>query len=220
MIGKNYGNIKSRQRSAVPNKTKNTEDKALSQPTLLNGQCLIAMPGMLDNRFVRAVVYLCNHDQQGAMGLVINRLFGSLDFTGLLEQLNIAAAPKAHTVRVHYGGPVETGRGFVLHTLDWREAGTLQVGKAEDAEQFGMTATVDILRALASGSGPQRCLLALGYAGWAAGQLEQEIQANGWLTAPADPSLLFDANLDNKWERALAKIGVSAAMLNAEAGHA
>ncbi len=175
----------------------------------------MAMPAMPDPRFNRAVVYLCAHSAEGAMGLVINRLFEPLDFAELLGQLGIPLGPKVRRVPVHFGGPVESGRGFVLHSADYSGEGTLPVdGKVS------LTATVDILKALAEGQGPRHCFLALGYAGWAPGQLDSELQTNGWLHAPGDPDLLFDPSLDDKWERILNRIGVTPTHLSTESGRA
>lgn len=184
-------------------------------PGYLTGQLLIAMPGMPDPRFARTVIYVCAHSAEGAMGIVVNRLFGSITFPDLLEQLGIEAGFAMQGRRVHFGGPVEAARGFVLHSADYLQDGTLQVD-----EDVALTATVDVLRAMAEGGGPRRSLLALGYAGWGEGQLDAEIQANGWLHAPADAGLLFDDDIDTKWERAIAKLGVSLSMLSGEAGHA
>lgn len=184
-------------------------------PGYLTGQLLIAMPAMPDPRFARTVIYVCAHSAEGAMGIVVNRLFGSITFPDLLEQLDIEAGPAVHGRRVHFGGPVEAARGFVLHSTDYLQDGTLQVD-----DEVALTATVDVLRAIAEGGGPRRSLLALGYAGWGEGQLDAEIQANGWLHAPADEALLFDDDIDTKWERAIAKLGVSLSMLSGEAGHA
>lgn len=149
------------------------------------------------------------------MGLVINRLFGSISFADLLEQLDIQPTKMISGYRVHFGGPVESGRGLVLHTTDFIREGSMMID-----DDVALTATIDILRAIAEGRGPRRSLLALGYAGWGPGQLDAEIQANGWLTVDADESLLFDRDLDIKWERSIAKIGVSLSMLSGEAGHA
>ena len=149
------------------------------------------------------------------MGLVINRLFGSITFDNLLEQLDIHPARSTDDMRVHYGGPVESGRGLVLHSADFVREGTMMVD-----DDVALTATIDILRAIADGHGPKHSLLALGYAGWGPGQLDAEMQANGWLTVDSDQSLMFDSDLDTKWERAIAKIGVSWPMLSGEAGHA
>ena len=189
----------------------------------LDGNLLIAMPAMGDPRFARAVIYMCAHSADGAMGIIINQRAPNISFTELLEQLNIV--PPEDRIRlpagltamaVHLGGPVETGRGFVLHSADYFKAeSTLPID-----ESVCLTATIDILRDIAKGSGPHKALLALGYAGWAPGQLEFEIQANGWLHSTADKSILFDPDIDNKYDRAMAKIGVSPAMLSTDAGHA
>ncbi|WP_454018654.1 YqgE/AlgH family protein [Azospirillum sp. Marseille-Q6669] len=181
----------------------------------LTGQLLIAMPGMTDPRFQRTVIYMCAHNDDGAMGLVVNRLFGSVTFEDLLEQLEIEIQEPIANMPVHYGGPVESGRGFVLHSTDYVRDGTLVVD-----DEVALTATIDILRAISEDRGPRRNLLLLGYAGWGPGQLDAEIQANGWLNVPCDETLLFDPELDTKWERSIAKLGVSLSMLSAEAGHA
>ncbi len=187
----------------------------MTDSSSLIGQFLIAMPNMQDPRFARAVVYICAHNEDGAMGLVINRLFEPLVFSELMKQLDIYLGDDFDEVPVHFGGPVEAGRGFVLHTDDYETEGTVQV-----AEGVRLSATVEILKDLAMHKGPQKCLLMLGYAGWSAGQLEAELQANGWLHAPADLGLLFDPRLDDKWERVLASLGINPAMLSSEAGHA
>jgi putative transcriptional regulator len=181
----------------------------------LAGQMLIAMPQMRDARFSRAVVYLCAHTKEGAMGLVINRMFDGLSFPDLLEQLNIEPTPLCDPIKIHFGGPVEAGRGFVLHSTDYVQETTLVVN-----DEVGLTATIDVLKAIANGAGPHRSLLALGYAGWAAGQLDNEIRDNAWLSVEPDEDLLFGTDLDHKWERAIAKIGVDFSMLSGEAGHA
>lgn len=181
----------------------------------LVGQMLIAMPQMRDPRFARTVVYVCAHSAEGAMGLVVNRPFEALTFTDLLEQMEIAVTPVCASVRIHFGGPVESGRGFVLHSNDYFAESTLVVD-----DQVALTATVDVLRAISDGSGPHRSLLALGYAGWSAGQLDQEILENVWLNVPSDPDLLFGTDLERKWERAIAKLGIDFGMLSVEAGHA
>jgi putative transcriptional regulator len=181
----------------------------------LAGQMLIAMPQMRDARFSRTVVYLCAHTKEGAMGLVINRKFNGLSFPDLLEQLNIEATPLCDPIKIHFGGPVEAGRGFVLHSTDYVQETTLVVN-----DDVGLTATIDVLKAIANGEGPARSLLALGYAGWGAGQLDNEIRDNAWLSVEPDDDLLFGRDLDTKWERAIAKIGVDFSMLSGEAGHA
>ncbi len=191
-----------------------SSDYAKTDP-YLTGQLLIAMPGMRDSRFARTVIYLCAHNRDGAMGLVVNRLVGAITFPDLLNQLGIETGTITEEIRVHFGGPVESGRGFVLHTGEYSQEGTLRVDN-----HIGLTATIDILRDMAVGSGPRRRLLALGYAGWGPGQLDSEIQANGWLHVAADEKLVFDSDLDSKWERAIAKLGVDLSMLSGDAGHA
>src|ERR1700744_1446776 len=189
----------------------------------LDGQLLIAMPVMGDPRFERSVIYLCAHSPEGAMGIIVNRPAGSIDFPGLLVQLDIIkkadqlkSRENAESMKVLHGGPVETGRGFVLHSSDFFiEDATLQID-----DGICLTATVDILKAIAKGAGPKHAILALGYAGWGAGQLESEIQHNGWLHCDADPDLIFGGDADEKYPRALAKIGVNPGMLSTDAGHA
>ena len=189
----------------------------------LDGQLLIAMPVMGDPRFERSVIYLCAHSSEGAMGIIVNRPAGSIDFPELLVQLDIIKKAdqiklpeNAESMKVLKGGPVETGRGFVLHSSDFfiKDA-TLQID-----EGICLTATVDILKAIARGAGPKHAILALGYAGWAPGQLETEIQDNGWLHCDADPDLIFGRDVEEKYLRALRKIGIDSGMLSAEAGHA
>ena len=184
----------------------------------MTGQLLIAMPQMRDPRFQRSVIYMCVHNEQCAMGLVVNRLVNSLSFPDLLQQLNIDAENLQQTIRVHFGGPVESGRGFVLHSDEFRESGTTIVPGG-----LALTATIDILKAIAQGHGPRRSMLALGYAGWGPKQLDDEVQANAWLSAPADEDIVFDGELDSKWERAMQKIGITPSMLtglSGDAGHA
>ena len=181
----------------------------------LTGQLLIAMPNMRDPRFARSVIYVCAHNADGAMGLVVNRLVGSVTFPDLLEQLSIEPGTACEEIRIHFGGPVESGRGFVLHSGDYRHDSTLQVD-----EEMALTATVDILSDIAQGRGPRCSLLALGYAGWGPGQLDSEFQANGWLSVAADETLIFDDDLNSKWERAIGKLGIDISLLSGEAGHA
>lgn len=189
----------------------------------LDGQLLVAMPTMRDERFARTVIYVCAHSSEGAMGIVINRPVNHIRFPELLVQLDVIGEddairlpPRAERVSVLRGGPVETGRGFVLHSADYFiENSTLPID-----DSICLTATLDILKAIANGRGPVSAVLALGYAGWAAGQLESEIQANGWLHCTADQGLIFDDGIDTKYERALRKIGIDPAMLSSQAGHA
>lgn len=181
----------------------------------LAGQLLIAMPQMQDPRFARSVVYLCAHSAEGAMGIMINRPFEGLSFPELLEQLDIPTTPECEQIRVHFGGPVEGGRGFVLHSDDYMHDTTMRV-----ADNVALTATVDVLKAIAEGDGPRKSLLALGYAGWGAGQLDHEIRDNAWLNVSADEALLFGLDLPHKWEAAIHKLGIDFATLSADAGHA
>ena len=181
----------------------------------LTGQFLLAMPSMPDPRFARTLIYVCTHNKEGAMGLVINRPFEALDFEGLLEQLDIEVDEFNRDMAIQTGGPVEGGRGFVLHSADYVQDSTLIV-----SETVALTATVDILKEIAAGRGPRHALLALGYAGWSAGQLEAELQHNGWLTTEADDEILFNTDLEQKYPRALAKLGVDISMLSGDAGHA
>lgn len=182
----------------------------------LTGQLLVAMPQMMDPRFARSVVYVCAHSEEdGAMGLVVNKLLASLTMDELMNHLKLEPARLNEARPVHFGGPVEPGRGFVLHTPDYQEEATLSIGA-----EFAVTATLDVLRAIGRGEGPRRNLLALGYAGWAPGQLETEIQDNGWLHCDADPDLIFGGDIEEKYLRALRKIGIDPGMLSNEAGHA
>ena len=186
-----------------------------SEDDYLTGRLIIAMPNMMDPRFARTVIYLCAHNADAAMGLVVNRLIGSITFPDLLEQLGIEDKSADSNVKVHFGGPVESGRGFVLHSADYQQEGTLQVSEA-----VSLTATIDVLRDMAAGRGPRRSMLALGYAGWGRGQLDAEIQSNSWLHVEADESLVFGNDLDGKWEQAINKLGFDSAMLSGDAGHA
>ena len=189
----------------------------------LDGQMLIAMPAMLDERFARTLIYVCAHSTEGAMGIVVNRPAGSITFPELLVQLEVIPASeriqlptRVEGVKVLKGGPVETGRGFVLHSADFFiENSTLPID-----EGICLTATLDILKAIARGDGPKSAILALGYAGWAPGQLENEMQQNGWLHCAADLDLIFGTDTEIKYEQALKKLGIDLGMLSSEAGHA
>jgi putative transcriptional regulator len=197
--------------------------EASKSGTYLDGQMLIAMPSLQDGPFARSLVYLCAHREDGAMGIIVNHTAPTVKFPELLVQLGIVNESDAivlprrtEEIKVLRGGPVETGRGFVLHSSDFFiDNSTLPI-----ADDVCLTATLDILKAIAKGGGPQKAVLALGYAGWSSGQLESEIRANGWLHCPADANLIFDADFSTKYERALAKIGVSLGMLSGEAGRA
>jgi putative transcriptional regulator len=188
----------------------------------LDGQMLIATPAMADDRFSRTLIYVCAHSPEGAMGIVVNQPASNINFPDLLVQLDVIkegeAIEFAHSdeIKVLKGGPVETGRGFVLHSADFFiENSTLPID-----EGICLTATLDILKAIAKGNGPTNAILALGYAGWAPGQLESEIQRNGWLHCPADPDLIFGNDNDQKYAKALRKIGIGPGMLSSDIGHA
>ena len=188
----------------------------------LDGQMLIAMPSMGDERFSRSVIYVCAHSTEGAMGIVVNQPAANISFSDLLVQLDVIPAadviqlPTGAGVAVLKGGPVDTQRGFVLHSSDFFiENSTLPID-----DGICLTATLDILKAIARGTGPRNAILALGYAGWAPGQLENEIQHNGWLHCSADPELIFGQDTSGKYEKALKKIGIDLGMLSSEAGHA
>jgi putative transcriptional regulator len=189
----------------------------------LSGQLLVAMPSIGDSRFHRTVIYICSHSDEGAMGLVINRPADEIAFIDLLHQLKILSdvgqinlPEKAREIQVVHGGPVETSRGFVLHSLEPEPvAGSVKIDR-----DIRLSANLDILHAIAKGDGPERVVFALGYAGWGAGQLETEIQQNGWILCPASDDLLFDDAFETKYERALALIGVDLGMLSADIGRA
>lgn len=182
----------------------------------LRGKLLVAMPGMGDPRFEKSVVFLCEHSDKGAMGLIVNKPTPGVTMDELLGQLSIEAGPGSKGVNVHFGGPVESGRGFVLHSSDYSSDGsTLQIDPS-----FAMTATLDILSDIAAGEGPKKAILALGYAGWAPGQLEQELQQNGWLTCDATPEIVFARDDGSKWGAALTSLGIDALSLSATAGRA
>ncbi len=186
-----------------------------TEPRYLTGQCLVAMPGMQDPRFEHAVVYLCAHSAEGAMGIVLNRELPDMPLSKLMEQLNIPLTPGCDDMPVHFGGPVEPGRGFVLHSADFMADSSMLVDSRR-----ALTATLDILRAVAEGRGPRQCLMALGYSGWGAGQLDGELRDNAWLVVPADDALLFGRENPRKWHRAIAKLGIDVGKLSSSAGNA
>ena len=205
----------------MPNPASPTHS-TLTGSSFLDGQFLVAMPGMADERFARSVIYVCAHSADGAMGIIVNKAATDISMPDLLVQLDVA--PEADAIRLRervghmpvlMGGPVDAKRGFVLHTDDFHiDQSTLIID-----DGICLTATVDILRAIAAGDGPANAVLALGYAGWQAGQLENEILANGWLVCPADPDLIFHTALDTKYERTLRNNGIDLAMLSVSAGH-
>jgi len=189
------------------------EDTMLSG--YLGGQLLVAMPSMQDPRFTRSVICVCAHSADGAMGIVLNKPLDNLSFEDLLKQLDVQPLPPQRQIRLLAGGPVEGGRGFVLHTTDWSSEGSLKV-----TGDLALTASVDILKAIAEGGGPRHGILALGYAGWGPGQLEDEIARNAWLNVAADEALLFEGTPDEKWRKALAKMRIDPLLLSGHAGHA
>lgn len=190
-------------------------DPAALSDTSLTGQVLIAMPSLEDPRFQQSVIYICAHTAEGAMGIVLNRPLSQPSFEDLLRQLGVAPLPPARSIRLCSGGPVDNARGFVLHSADWTGEGSLRVNS-----EFALTASLDVLKVIAEGGGPQHGLLALGYSGWGPGQLDSEIQQNAWLSAPADATLLFDDKTDTTWRRALAKLKIDPVLLSGAAGHA
>jgi putative transcriptional regulator len=220
--GKRSSEMRGKVTGIGDNSSKGMGDNS-SKHGYLDGQLLIAMPVMGDPRFERSVIYLCAHSAEGAMGIMVNRPAGSIDFPELLVQLKIIAKSEqielpepAETLQVLQGGPVDTGRGFVLHSSDFYiENATLLID-----DKICLTATIDILKAIAKGAGPKHAVLALGYAGWRPGQLEAEIQDNGWLHCDADPDLVFGEEVEEKYSRALRKIGIDPGMLSNAAGHA
>jgi putative transcriptional regulator len=182
----------------------------------LEGKLLIALPGMPDDRFQQTVIYMCAHSADGAMGIVINKPIPGLSFSNLMDQMEIATKAGHGDFPILFGGPVENSRGFVLHSNDYENTeATMPV-----SDQISLTATVDILCALAEGRGPRQAILALGYAGWGPGQIESEFQDNGWLHCEADPSLVFDARPENKWRAALGKLGIDPTGLSSNTGRA
>ncbi len=184
--------------------------------SFLEGKLLIALPGMTDERFVQTVIYICAHSSKGAMGIVINKPIPGLSFAEVMKQLDIETTDIAADLPILYGGPVETGRGFVLHSGDYESSdSTLPV-----SEDISLTATLDILRAIAEGRGPRQVLFALGYAGWAPGQVEAEFQTNGWLHCGADPGLVFGVSPEAKWRTALQRLGIGPSGLVADTGRA
>ena len=182
----------------------------------LTGKLLIAMPGMGDPRFEHSVVLMCSHSEEGAMGLIVNKPTPDVQLSDLLDQLEIGDSEPAHALPVYFGGPVETARGFVLHSPEY----TSNLSSLKIADQFSMTATLDILEDIAKGNGPDRALMMLGYAGWGPGQLESEIGQNGWLTTEAQDELVFGIADGDKWGAALKTLGVEPLMLSATAGRA
>ena len=190
----------------------------IDEPTFLSGKLLLAMPGMADPRFERAVIAVCVHDENGAVGVGVGHKRAGISFRGLLKQLEIDPG-EAPDCAVHHGGPVEPGRGFVLHSSDWGGQDTLQVN-GEAGELCAMTGTIDILKAIADGRGPSRWIAALGYAGWGEGQLDEEMTRHGWFAAGGSPAILFDTPTDERWAAAFKAEGVDPRLLASETGAA
>ena len=201
--------------AGIPRPARGRSSRNRPEDGYLVGQLLIAMPTMEDPRFARTVICLCAHSPDGAMGIVLNKPLEGLSFDDLLKQLDLDPIPPARRIRLVAGGPVEGGRGFVLHTADWETEGSLKVNP-----DLALTASVDILKAIAGGGGPREGFLALGYAGWGPGQLEAEIHQNAWLNVPADEALLFSDKADTLWREALGKLQVDPGALSGTAGHA
>ncbi|GAA0576555.1 YqgE/AlgH family protein [Caenispirillum bisanense] len=187
----------------------------LSTSGYLVGKCLVAMPALADSNFHRTVVYVCAHTAEGAMGLVVNRTIDQLSFDDILEQMGITPSVRTDQIRVHFGGPVEAARGFVLHTADYRDDGTLPVDT-----NISLTATAEVLKDIAAGQGPRHSLMVLGYAGWGSGQLDSELKDNAWLICQPDEDLLFGDDNDSKWGLAMTRMGIDTGRLIDTAGHA
>ena len=192
-----------------------SKEKFKKNDYYLTGKLLVAMPYMEDSRFAHAVIYICGHDEYGAIGLLINKSLNSLTFNDLLMQLDIATTPSHREVQMHTGGPVEVSRGFVLHSPDYQSDSTVRIG-----ENFRITATLDILKTLAQGQGPRKFLLALGYTGWGSNQLEQELQDNFWIVVEPSEEIVFSSALDFRWRAAMASLGVDPLTLSLESGRA
>jgi len=186
------------------------------QPNFLSGKLLLAMPGMADPRFERAVIAMCIHDENGAIGVGIGHKRAGMSFRGLLRQLDIEPG-EAPDCAVHHGGPVEPGRGFVLHSADWGGQDTVHVNDGHD-ELFAMTGTIDVLKAIAEGRGPARWIVALGYAGWGEGQLDEEMTRHGWFAARSEAGILFDTPTDERWAAAFKAEGIDPRLLGSETG--
>jgi len=191
------------------------DTESMSDSPYLANQFLIAMPGLEDPNFFHSVTYICEHNEEGALGLVINRPL-QMQLGEILRHIKLEhIEPEAKQLPVHLGGPVQQDRGFVLHEPlgDWDA--TLKV-----TERIGITSSIDILEAIARNRGPERSLIALGYAGWGAGQLEREMAENAWLSGPADPDILFSTPDSERWKAAAASLGIDLDLLSGEAGHA
>ena len=192
-------------------------DKAVTgtNPSYMTGQVLIAMPAMNDPRFTKSVIYICVHNEEGAMGLIVNKKIESLAFPELLKQLDICVHGIIEDRPIYHGGPLDPSRGFILHSLDYQQSSTIKI-----ADGLGLTSTIEVLSDIAEKRGPADSLLALGYAGWGPNQLDDEIQRNAWLQSSADRELIFNLQDDQKWEFAISSIGIDLSLLSGEVGHA
>ena len=186
----------------------------MDAPRFLSGQFLLAMPGIGDPRFEKAVIAMCVHDEDGALGIGLGRIIPRLGFHDLLKQLDIAPG-HAPNAPIHHGGPVQPERGFILHSLDWGGADSVQVGS-----RWVLSATLDILKAIADGRGPAQWVAALGYAGWGPGQLEEEMGRHGWFVTPGSDELLYGSDVNSRWADAFLSAGVDPRLLTAESGTA
>jgi len=192
------------------------DNRSIEGVNFLEGKLLIALPGMSDPRFEKSVIFMCAHSAEGAMGLIINKPIEGLGFHELIQNLDIRVTSNAPDSPVLFGGPVDTGRGFVLHSSEYVSANaTMPV-----TENFSLTATLDILKAIAEGQGPEQSVFTLGYAGWGPGQIENEIRLNGWVHCDADSKIVFEMNMDSKWSAALRKLGIDLSLLSTNAGRA
>jgi putative transcriptional regulator len=191
------------------------ETLSLGDQESLTNHLLIAMPSLEDERFHESVIYVCGHDTQGAMGLIINKPITAMNFGDLVTQLNFSEPVHKKETPIYYGGPVEMGRGFVLHSADYQSKLTVNL-----CDAFAITASLEILQEVAKGRGPQEKVLALGYAGWSQGQLEKEIMANSWLTLKASPDLVFHSPSATLWDQALSCLGINRHNMALHAGHA
>lgn len=210
-----YGSLILAKRFIEKKNTKTVRNLASENDGFMTGRLLAAMPFMNDARFSQAVIYICGHDDQGAIGLMINKTFPSLTFRELLRQLNIPISTMCRDLTMHYGGPVEISRGFVLHSCDFQVESTVVVDTS-----FAITSTLEILKVIAQGDGPKHIVATLGYSGWGPGQLEQEIQENTWMVVDATPELVFHSAMDEKWRLCMAQIGVDPAVLSLDCGRA
>jgi putative transcriptional regulator len=193
-----------------------SDRKAKVGDGFLLGKLLLALPGMPDRRFEKSVIFMCAHSDEGAMGLIVNKPFEGLSFRELVERLDVKVTANAPDPPILFGGPVGTGQGFVLHTSEFGAGeATMPV-----TSEISLTATIDILRAIAEGRGPEKALFALGYAGWGPGQIESELSSNGWVHCDAQKAILFDLQCDDKWRAAFATLGADISGLSADAGRA